>query len=196
MPRPRQTAPVTRGRRIAFVVTAAIAGLTVAAFVLAALLLDRYRVPSEAMTPTVSAGDRVWARPTHDVGRRDIVILRAPLRTGVEGTLMSRVVAVGGDTVQAEGGALLVNDQEVDEPFETPDIRPTEVPDGHVYVLGDNRFNSQGSNVYGPVAVDDVVARVVRIGDPPSPVLLLLMAAVCVPFVVVLVSGRRHRREA
>lgn len=75
-----------------------------------------------------------------------------------------RVVAVAGDLVYATEGTLYINK----EPSKyqgygrTPDIQPTRVPRGCVYVLGDNRANSFDSSDYGAVRRSKIKSRFLR----------------------------------
>ncbi len=77
---------------------------------------------------------------------------------------IKRVIAVGGDEVQGIDGVVKVNGQPVDEPYlvpgtETSQFGPTVVPDGMIFVMGDNRGNSDDSRSFGPVPVDKVIGR-------------------------------------
>jgi signal peptidase I len=89
--------------------------------------------------------------------------------------LIKRVIAVEGETVEVRadpdatgrpGSAcgdcgVYVNGVRLEEPYirANPDytVEPLVVPEGHVYVLGDNRRNSQDSHVFGPLPVEQIV---------------------------------------
>lgn len=86
--------------------------------------------------------------------------------------LIKRVVAVGGDRLEIRGNRLLVNGLPIDEPYlesgaAMRDEAPFYIPDGHVWVMGDNRNNSQDSRRFGSIPAEDVVGRAfVRIWPP------------------------------
>ncbi|MFJ3905869.1 signal peptidase I [Streptomyces sp. NPDC090025] len=98
-----------------------------------------------------------------------------------EKDLIKRVIAVGGDTVSCkEGGKVVVNGKELDEssylhpgsvPCD-PAFGPVKVPEGRIWVMGDNRQNSLDSRYHmelpggGTVSNDDVVGRAVVIAWP------------------------------
>jgi len=131
----------------------------------------------------------------HDPNRGDIVVFDAPsslpvdepllegvandalesigLREPGEDELIKRVIALPGETISARDGQVVVDGRRVVEPYlpedvTTDDFGPVEVPDGHVFVLGDNRGSSSDSRVIGPVAVDAIVGRAVARIWPPS----------------------------
>ena len=168
-------------RRQLLLVVWAVALVSVTVFTVAVLtLFDRYRPSTMAMAPTVQRGDRIWTRPAGDVDRGDVVLLVPPPPPPGADTLsdyrsdrlvITRIVAIGGDTVEARAGALRVNGVAVEESYlarsmTTPDIPLTTVPEGAVYFLGDNRQNSVGSAYLGPVAEAAVKERVTWIGAP------------------------------
>ncbi|MFD0369360.1 signal peptidase I [Streptomyces sp. NPDC127114] len=100
-----------------------------------------------------------------------------------EKDLIKRVIAVGGDTVSCkEGGKVVVNGKELDEssylhpgsvPCD-PAFGPVKVPEGRIWVMGDNRQNSLDSRFHmelaggGTVSNEEVVGRAVVIAWPVS----------------------------
>jgi signal peptidase I len=123
------------------------------------------------MEPTLSDGDPVPTRAIEsgdEVGRGDVVVVRAPAADGAGSMLVvKRVVAVAGDEIAMvpSTGVFLIDGEPADEPYLAPHVVTTsldtqEVPAGHVFVLGDNRPNSVDSRRFGPVPDEDVVALV------------------------------------
>ena len=76
---------------------------------------------------------------------------------------IKRVVGVPGDRINCDG-RLIRNGQRVDESYLDPGTRtegckPTTVRPGELFVMGDNRGNSQDSRSFGPIQRSDVVGR-------------------------------------
>ncbi|MFM7062269.1 MAG: signal peptidase I [Actinomycetes bacterium] len=151
-----------------------VVGAVLAALLVKTFLFQAFRIPSESMVPTLQVGDRVLVNKLsyrlHDVRRGDVVVFSRPDQledpTGVEPEdLIKRVVAVGGDTVVARDGVLYVNNQPLTEPYVAQGAgtfrldEPVTVPDGKVFVMGDNRENSQDSRYFGPIPTDSIVGR-------------------------------------
>ncbi len=113
------------------------------------------------------------------------------LPTGAEQDYIKRVVAVAGDTVRYAGNPreLTVNGEAVEEPFIkggvdrfSPSLTERDcarldmevreggclVPEGKVFVMGDNRSNSEDSRAIGPVAVDKIVGHAFAVIWPPG----------------------------
>jgi signal peptidase I len=160
-----------------------IGGGIVIALVIEAFLVQAFWIPSPSMDPTLEVGDRVLVNKLsyrlHDVHRGDVVVFERPDTAegpddGIE-DLIKRVIAVGGDTIEARNGLVYVNGERVDESdylvsgTPTDGLPLTEVPEGHVFVMGDNRTNSQDSRRFGPVPEDTIVGRafirVLPLGD-------------------------------
>ncbi len=143
------------------------AGIIVVLLLIRGFVVEPARVRSDSMAPTLPAGavvviDKV-AFTMRQPHRGDIVIADDP-RSG--GSIVKRVVAVGGDSVGIENGLLVVNGATIDEPYIDNDnmdgfyFGPDQVPSGHVFLLGDNRDTSEDSRTFGPVAVEDIDGRV------------------------------------
>lgn len=86
---------------------------------------------------------------------------------------IKRVIAVAGDTLQIKEDGVYVNGKLLDEPYVNKETEPmyssvrkelkdgVTVPDGHIFVMGDNRNNSRDSRDIGFVPVNDVIGKVI-----------------------------------
>ncbi|GGU43221.1 signal peptidase I [Streptomyces lavendofoliae] len=151
-------------------------------FVWGAIEYQPYTVPTDSMSPTVAAGDRVLAQRIHaaDVRRGDVVVFEDPAWGDLP--MVKRVVGVGGDTVACcdSGGRLTINGKPVEEPYlrsagpASPTAFSAAVPDGRLFLLGDERGSSQDSRVHlqdpghGSVPRGAVSARLDAVAWPPG----------------------------
>lgn len=124
-------------------------------------------VGTGSMIPTVQPGDRLLvhlaayrkAKPQ----RGDIIAFWAEEQKEYE---VKRVIAIGGDMIIVGGGAVILNDRRLREPYVTqPMIREPPVggliPEGYLFVMGDNRNGSEDSRDYGPIREDQVIGKIV-----------------------------------
>jgi signal peptidase I len=143
------------------------------------------------MFPAFDVGDRLvaekltyrWSRPPR---AGDVVIFHPPFdrHEGEDRNVLAklldddvfikRVVAVAGDKVEVKNGTLFVNGAARKEPFinEKPSyvLPQLVIPEGSVFVCGDNRNNSYDSHVWGPLPTENIVGRAVFKYWPPSAV--------------------------
>lgn len=144
---------------------------------------EPFFVPTESMSPTLQPGDHVlaWklAYRFGDVGRGDVAVLTDP--EGGGDALIKRVVGLPGDTIEVRDGVLHVNGIARVDPYvdyamlESIYFGPVAVPDGQVFVMGDDRSNSRDARDFGPVPEGDLEGKIVaglwpfdRIGGPPA----------------------------
>ncbi|MGY1724794.1 signal peptidase I [Blastococcus sp. SYSU DS0533] len=114
------------------------------------------RVSSGSMAPTMDVGDLALVlRWPVSVDRWDVVVAD-PQHPG-SAPLVKRVVAFGGESVAVEDGVLVVDGAAVCEPWSDPERQdgvwfgPVRVPEGSVFLLGDEREGSIDSRAFGPV---------------------------------------------
>jgi signal peptidase I len=128
-------------------------------------VIEAYRIPTESMVPTLEVGDRILANKFiyhfTDPKKGDIIVFDS-VDEGDDQTLVKRVVGVAGDEIQVEDGVLFVNGEAQNEPYLNQELPfrgsygPMEVPEGHIFVMGDNRGNSADSRVFGPLPLENV----------------------------------------
>jgi signal peptidase I len=158
---------------------ASAAGLAVLAF--GHWVIRPSYVPSGSMAPTIAIGDRVLVDRVGfqltGVERGDIVVFDHD-EDGRHDEFVKRVIALGGDRVECRSGRLYRNGGELDEPYLSrqgvTQCDSLTVPDGGVFVLGDDRDVSRDSRAFGAVPARDVVGRVlgtVPFTIPATPVL-------------------------
>ena len=166
---------------------AVIGGALVVALVIKTFLIQAFYIPSGSMEPTLDIGDRVLVnklsyraprrepgRPRRLRGQRGRRRLRQPVseaaatasETGIR-DLIKRVVGLPGDTLDVRDNQVLVNDRVLDEPYVVDGVSPRrrsfefpfEVPEGCIFVMGDNRTDSRDSRIFGPIDEDQIVGR-------------------------------------
>ena len=196
--------PETHRLLVAVVLAVAFAALSLGfSALISATLVRTYVVPGAGMSPTIEPGTTASVLLSDNTATREsVVVFRAPpeLRTiGLApSTVIKRVVAIGSDTVACcRHGALVLDGRTVSEAYAQgpqPPFGLVRVPVGKVFVLGDNRSDSQDSKVWGPISTDLVVGHVIAQGaaaDMLSPTALGAALALFVIFLCWLLGVRR-----
>lgn len=141
-------------------------------FVVINTLTARVRVDGPSMEPTYYNGNRVVVSKISykigDIQRGDVIVFPAPPNPSED--YIKRVIGLPGDQIMVINGDVFVNDVKLDEPYiNAPPInnmRLTTVPEGHVFVMGDNRNVSSDSRSWGPLAIDDIIGKAVFVYWP------------------------------
>jgi len=156
-----------------------IGGALLIAVLIKTFLFQAFYIPSESMTPTLAVGDRVLVNKVsydlHDVNRGDIVVFKNPEESGEVRDLVKRVVGLSGETVETREGVVFIDGVALDEPYlpvgtqscgaangdtQCSNFGPYEIPEGEIFVMGDNRGSSKDSRVFEGVEESQIVGRV------------------------------------
>jgi signal peptidase I len=158
-----------------------------------AWVVNPYRIPSSSMEPTLhcavpepgcqaGSSDRVLANRFvyhfSDPERGDVVVFETPpeaeeICPGPGGVFVKRLLGLPGDEIEGREDALYVNGDLVSEPYlfggEVGDpFGPVTVPEGHYFMMGDNRFQSCDSREWGPVPRENLIGPVFSLYWPPQ----------------------------
>jgi signal peptidase I len=144
-------------------------------------VMEAFWIPSGSMIPTLQINDRVLVNKFiyrfTEPERGDIVVFESVDNSDED--LIKRVVGLPGDEIAVRGGKLFVNGEPQKEPYtnqKLPDMTSfaqTTVPEGHVFVMGDNRGNSQDSRVFGPLPRENIEGEAFLRFWPPGRIGLL-----------------------
>ncbi|TLS49869.1 signal peptidase I [Paenibacillus antri] len=137
-------------------------------------LFSPYIVDGPSMQPNFHTGERI-------IVNKILYDIRKPQRgevlvfhSGYDADYIKRVVALPGETVEVRGDTVLVNGEPLPEPYirepvdtaaasggtyNNKDFSAQTVPEGHVFVMGDNRPNSHDSRDIGFVPYEEIVGR-------------------------------------
>lgn len=92
--------------------------------------------------------------------RGDVIVFKAPQRNV---DYIKRIVGVPRDTVKVADGIVFINDEKLNEPYETQKTQGTEtlvLGNGEYFVLGDNRGASSDSRSFGPIKRASIQGKV------------------------------------
>lgn len=138
-------------------------------------VVEPFEVPTGSMEPTIMVGDKILTEKVslnfEPVVKGDIIVFADKTQPGR--ILVKRVIAVGGQQVDFQEGLVLVDGEPLYEPetvgesyplashFENMAIDyPYTVPEGQVWVMGDNRESSQDSRYFGSITEESIYGRV------------------------------------
>ena len=145
----------------------------VATLALNSFVLLNAQVVTGSMESTIMTHDRVVGlRLFDDIGRGDIVVFHSPLPEQYAEPFIKRVIGLPGEEVAISSGVLFINGAPVFESYVRRagrDFAPFAVPEGHFFVMGDNRDVSRDSREWGPIAADNIIGKI-HITFGPMPV--------------------------
>lgn len=161
----------TFGRAISVFLMVVVVGIL--SFSLRAYAVQEYVIPSGSMIPTLQIGDRVVVdKLSSTIHRGDIVVFnRAPGDHDPEyPVLVKRVIGLPGETISSVGDTVLIDGKPIAQPWlpklegicsqAATQIRPTTIPAGQYFVMGDCRGDSDDSRYWGTVPTSNIIGKV------------------------------------
>ena len=150
----------------------------IAALIIITYIIRPFYIPSESMVPTLKVNDYIivnefiyrFKKPQ----RGDVIVFHPPKSANADDKeYIKRIIAVAGDTIEVKNGKVILNGAVQNEPYiNAPcDYNMSEftVPEGNLFMLGDNRPNSGDSHIWGPLPVKNIVGKAVAIIWPIIP---------------------------
>ncbi len=163
----------TRTRAFARGVLEVLQALAIAVLISVGLnffIIQVTEVRQRSMESTLLSGDRVLVSKVdyrlHLPERGDIIVFKPPIDTNIP--YVKRIIGLPGDTVDLRDGKVVVNGKVLDEPYafgqtqvRSGQVRfPFRVPQGQIFVLGDNRPVSGDSREWGTVPDENIIGKV------------------------------------
>lgn len=145
-------------------------------------IIEPFVIPSSSMESTLQINDHVLSEKVtywnESPKPGDIVTFNSTIEPGQ--ILIKRIIATEGQTVDIQDDKVIVNGQEIQEPYthnlpteqfsdeyEITEIDyPYTVPKGYVWVMGDNRINSSDSRAFGAIPVENITGKAFMIYFP------------------------------
>jgi signal peptidase I len=134
------------------------------------------------MQPTLFAGNFVvvnkLAYQFGEPGRGDIIVFEYP-PDPEQDPYIKRVIGLPGEHVRIADGKVTINGVQIQEPYlvsDTPQGGEWPVPEGSLFVMGDNRKNSSDSRSWGVVPIENVIGKAIVVYWPPEKWELLNMS--------------------
>jgi signal peptidase I len=146
--------------------------LAVVLFLVINAVSARVRVDGLSMLPTLQDGEFVLVnRLAYRFGEPipgDIIVFRSINQADLD--LIKRIVGTPGDKIAIGDGKVVVNGTTLTEPYINAAPRYSgqwSVPDGYLFVLGDNRNDSSDSHAWGLLPIQNVIGKALLIYWPP-----------------------------
>ena len=127
-------------------------------------IVQGYKVYGSCMEPNLRTGERVLGSKLgimQGIHRGDVVVFRPPHKP--ETAFVKRVVGMPGEVLEIRNNVVYVNGTALKEPYlhrDWHDDRPPEkIAANMVFVMGDNRDNSNDSRMWGELPIDHIQAK-------------------------------------
>ncbi len=145
------------------------------AFLIRTFIAEPRFIPSASMLPTLQLGDRLVVEKIsyklHPPERFDITVFRVPPQLQQDGyqsdqAFIKRVIGIPGDRIAIQKGKVYLNEQPLSESYvvEVPkieDMPMRTVPANQLFMMGDNRNNSNDSRYWGFLPLKNVIGKAV-----------------------------------
>ncbi|MCC6442236.1 MAG: signal peptidase I [Armatimonadetes bacterium] len=172
-----QTIPEGAASSAGEFVESALIAIVLVFLIIRPFIVQAFYIPSGSMHPTLLEDDHIlvnkfiyrFSEPKHG----DVVVFKSPKEVSAdEKPFIKRLIGLPGDEIKVEEGKTYRNGKPLTEPYilEEPvyPFGPAKVPPGKLFVMGDNRNNSNDSHEWGMLDRDRVLGKAMLIFWPLS----------------------------
>jgi len=152
---------------VAELAKAAAIALALALFI-RTFMFQPFKIPSESMVQTLMVGDHLLVNKMVYLlwppERGDIIVFRPPHEPDKD--FVKRVIGLPGETISMRGDTIYINGKAIEEPYaiyerphgrgSLPGFEAIKVPEGKLFMMGDNRNNSQDSRAWGVLDIGSI----------------------------------------
>jgi signal peptidase I len=144
------------------------------AFIIRTFIAEPRFIPSDSMFPTLFKSDRLVIEKVsyklHPPHRGDIIVFEPPSQLQTQGytkdqAFIKRVIGLPGENVTVHEGKVYINEQPLEEKYiaEPPDYEMSSVvvPENNLFVMGDNRNNSNDSHIWGFLPQRNIIGHAI-----------------------------------
>ena len=144
------------------------------AFLIRVFVAEPRYIPSESMVPTLETGDRLVVEKVsyylHPPKTGDIVVFQPPVQLQMLGyekdqAFIKRIIGKPGQTVAVKDGVVYLDNQPLEEDYIAAppryELPPVKVPPDYLFVMGDNRNNSNDSHIWGYLPEKNIIGHAV-----------------------------------
>jgi signal peptidase I len=139
--------------------------LTLLIFLAIRTLIQNFRIEGTSMRPNLHNGQYLIVNKLvyylHPPERGDVVVFHYPNNRNRD--FIKRVIGLPGEKVEIRGEHVLIDGEELDEPYALHESSyawgPQRMGEGEYFVLGDNRNSSSDSHNWGPLQRDDIIGK-------------------------------------
>lgn len=164
---------------VSIVLTLALTLTIVIPVIMRIYVVQAFKIPAASMMPTLMVGDHILVDKTkqarESAKKGDLIIFRFPKDR--EKIFVKRIIAVGGDKIESKDKNIYINGVLIEEPYvqhvekniiseavnPRDNFGPYVVPENKIFVMGDNRDQSNDSRYWGYVSKEDVLGKVLKI---------------------------------
>ncbi|HUU49666.1 MAG TPA: signal peptidase I [Nitrospinota bacterium] len=143
------------------------------ALIIRTFVIQAFKIPSGSMLPTLQIGDHILVSKFiyrfKDPQRGDIIVFKFP--GDEKRDFIKRLIGLPNEEVEVKNNQVFINNKPLHEPYaiyeedllSKKNYGPYHLPDGHLFVMGDNRDNSLDSRAWGFLDKNKIKGKAWRI---------------------------------
>ncbi len=131
-------------------------------------IFQPFYIPSRSMVPNLEPGDRILVTKFNyyfsEPERGEVIVFKYPVDPDKD--FVKRIVGLGGESLSIKGNNVYINGKLLNEPYlkqgiPMQDFGPVTIPNGTLFVMGDNRPDSRDSRYWGTLDKNLIIGKTI-----------------------------------